>query len=66
MQHPPNAIIEAAVLVPIFRRADGVSRVALIRRSDHGVHGGELGFPGGKREPADRTFLETALRETSE
>jgi 8-oxo-dGTP pyrophosphatase MutT (NUDIX family) len=66
VQHPPNAIIEAAVLVPIFRRVDGVSRVALIRRSDHGVHGGELGFPGGKREPADRTLLETALRETRE
>jgi 8-oxo-dGTP pyrophosphatase MutT (NUDIX family) len=41
-------------------------RVVLVRRSDHGVHGGQIGFPGGKRETADRSLLETALRETHE
>ncbi len=54
------------MLVPIFRRTGGILRVVLVRRSEHGVHGGQIGFPGGKREPADRSFLETALRETHE
>jgi 8-oxo-dGTP pyrophosphatase MutT (NUDIX family) len=54
------------VLVPIFRRADGVLRILFVRRSDHGVHGGQIGFPGGKREPADPSLLATALRETHE
>lgn len=54
------------MLVPILRRADGILRVVLVRRSDHGVHGGQIGFPGGKREAADQSLLETALRETHE
>lgn len=62
----PNPLIESAVLVPILRRADGILRAVLVRRSDHGVHGGQIGFPGGKRESADRSLLETALRETHE
>jgi 8-oxo-dGTP pyrophosphatase MutT (NUDIX family) len=66
MQVKPNPLIDSAVLVPIFRRADGVLRVVLVRRSDHGVHGGQIGFPGGKRDPGDQSLLETALRETHE
>jgi len=66
MDHPAKPLIEAAVLVPVFRRADGVLRVALVRRSDHGDHGGQIGFPGGKREAADESFRETALREARE
>jgi 8-oxo-dGTP pyrophosphatase MutT (NUDIX family) len=66
MQGKPNPLIDSAVLVPIFRRADAVLRVILVRRSDHGVHGGQIGFPGGKREPGDQSLLETALRETRE
>jgi 8-oxo-dGTP pyrophosphatase MutT (NUDIX family) len=66
MQATPNPRIESAVLVPVFRRADGILRVILVRRSNHGVHGGQIGFPGGKREPGDGSLLETALRETFE
>ena len=66
MQVKPNPLIDSAVLVPIFRRADGVLRVVLVRRSDHGVHGGQIGFPGGKRDPADTSLLDTAIRETRE
>ena len=62
----PNPLIESAVLVPVFRRADGIMRIVLVWRSDHGVHGGQIGFPGGKCEPADHSLLETALRETHE
>ena len=66
MRATPNPLIESAVLVPVFRRADGSLRIVLVRRSDHGVHGGQIGFPGGKREPADASLVETALREAQE
>ena len=59
-------IIESAVLVPLYRGGKGEIRLILIRRSDGPVHGGQLAFPGGKREPTDRSLLETALRETCE
>jgi 8-oxo-dGTP pyrophosphatase MutT (NUDIX family) len=57
---------ESAVLVPVFRDAAGDASLVLVRRSDYGVHGGQLAFPGGKREPADASLLATALRETEE
>ena len=44
----------------------GVLRILLLVRTDRGVHGGQLGLPGGRPEPGDRDFLATALRETDE
>lgn len=57
---------ESAVLVPVFRDVAGEANLLLIRRTNYGVHGGQLAFPGGKREPADASLLATALRETEE
>ena len=57
---------ESAVLVPVFRDAAGELTLVLVRRTNYGVHGGQLAFPGGKREPADASLLATALRETEE
>jgi 8-oxo-dGTP pyrophosphatase MutT (NUDIX family) len=57
---------DAAVLVPICRGKHGELRLVLVRRTDRGIHGGQIAFPGGKRTPGDRTLLETALRETRE
>ncbi|HVL34740.1 MAG TPA: CoA pyrophosphatase [Burkholderiales bacterium] len=62
--HTPR--VEAAVLVPVYRRADGDLRLVLIRRSDVGAHGGHLALPGGKRDPSDGSLLVTALREAHE
>jgi 8-oxo-dGTP pyrophosphatase MutT (NUDIX family) len=50
----------------VFRDADGVLRILLLLRTDHGVHGGQLGLPGGRPEPGDADFLATALREAEE
>jgi 8-oxo-dGTP pyrophosphatase MutT (NUDIX family) len=58
---------DAAVLVPVFRDADGELRIAIvIRADDGGLHGGQLGLPGGKPEPGDTDLLTTALREAEE
>jgi 8-oxo-dGTP pyrophosphatase MutT (NUDIX family) len=57
---------ESAVLVPVFRNAAGEATLVLVRRGSHGVHGGQLAFPGGKRDPTDASLLATALRETEE
>ena len=57
---------EAAVLVPVHRSEQGDLRLILVRRSEGGIHGGQLAFPGGKPEPTDRSLLDTALRETRE
>ena len=65
MQNPP-ILRESAVLVPVFRDAAGELTLVLVRRSSYGVHGGQLAFPGGKREPADASLLVTALREAEE
>jgi 8-oxo-dGTP pyrophosphatase MutT (NUDIX family) len=57
---------DAAVLAPVFRDGDDVLRTLLVVRSDHGRHGNQLGFPGGKPEPGDADLLATALREAEE
>jgi 8-oxo-dGTP pyrophosphatase MutT (NUDIX family) len=61
-----KAVEDAAVLVPVFRGDDGDLRIVLVRRTEEGVHGGQIAFPGGKRAPGDGSLLDTALRETEE
>lgn len=57
----------AAVLVPVYRDDEGELRVVLVVRADDGgLHGGQLGLPGGKPEPGDSDLLATALREAEE
>jgi len=54
------------VLVPLWRDAQGALRVVLVRRAEGGLHGGQLAFPGGRREPGDASDQATALREAEE
>jgi len=54
------------VLAPAFRDGDGRLRLVLIERTDHGHHGGQLAFPGGRVDDADESHLATALREAQE
>lgn len=55
----------AAVLVPVVERAHGL-QLLLTRRDLRISSPGQLCFPGGRREPADRSPEDTALREAQE
>ena len=59
-------MIDSAVVIPIYRGRDGELHILMILRNPGGVHGGQIGFPGGKHDPQDDTMLETALRELRE
>ena len=60
------AMIEAAVLVPLVLRDNGLT-VLLTQRTDHlHDHAGQVSFPGGRVEQADQDPIATALRETHE
>ena len=64
---PDNALrAQAAVLVGLVPRPQGV-QVLLTRRTD-GLrqHGGQVSFPGGRIEPDDEDAVAAALRETFE
>lgn len=52
--------------MPVYRGDDGELRVVLVRRTKWGIHGGQIAFPGGKRDPRDESLLATALREAGE
>jgi 8-oxo-dGTP pyrophosphatase MutT (NUDIX family) len=56
----------AAVLAPVYRDAEGNLRIVLIVRTDHGHHGGQLAFPGGRVDEDDESLVATALREAEE
>lgn len=56
---------EAAVLMPITR-SDEPEVVLTLRASGLSTHGGEVAFPGGRRDPEDNDLIETALREAEE
>ena len=61
-----SALRESAVLVPLFLR-DGAPHVLFTKRPETlRQHAGQISFPGGRREPADATPLDTALREAEE
>lgn len=59
-------LTDAAVIVPVYRDKNGELKLVLIRRSEFGVHSGQLAFPGGRYEQSDKSMLHTALRETEE
>jgi 8-oxo-dGTP pyrophosphatase MutT (NUDIX family) len=60
------ALVDSAVLAPLYRDAGGRLGLVFIRRSPFGVHGGQIAFPGGRREAEDPDLLTTALREAEE
>ena len=62
----PTELVQAAVLVPIVERREGLT-VLLTQRTDHlSAHAGQISFPGGRLESTDAGLEAAALRETEE
>ena len=63
-----DRFLQAGVLVPLVKPANKSDwQVILTRRAKHlKHHPGEISFPGGRYESADRRLENTAIRETSE
>jgi len=58
---------KAGVMVLFYPSEENEARLILILRKTYkGVHSAQVGFPGGKREPEDKTMEQTAVRETEE
>jgi len=56
----------AAVLILLYPDNGSVYTVFMQRHDYVGVHGGQISFPGGKKEPADIDVIQTAIREANE
>jgi 8-oxo-dGTP pyrophosphatase MutT (NUDIX family) len=56
----------AAVLILLFPVNGSVHTVFMQRHNYDGVHGGQISFPGGKKEDSDKDLIQTALREAEE
>jgi len=57
---------QAAVLIPVVDRADGLTVLLTKRADDMRNHPGQISFPGGVIEPQDVDAEAAALRETHE
>ena len=57
---------DAAVLIPTIDRGGDHHLLFTKRAADLDEHAGQMSFPGGGREPADDTIVDTALREADE
>lgn len=57
---------QAGVLVLLYPQADELHFVLTRRTTTLRGHSGQISFPGGRRDPADSSFVVTALRETYE
>ena len=63
---PGGTLTAAAVLVPIVTHEERLT-ILLTRRTDHlHDHAGQISFPGGRIEAADKNAEAAALRETEE
>ncbi len=65
-QTPPAKLRDAAVLVPLVDRPDGITLIFTQRTANLACHAGQICFPGGRLEPEDDGPENAALRETEE
>jgi 8-oxo-dGTP pyrophosphatase MutT (NUDIX family) len=57
---------KAAVMMLFYPKNGRTHLVLIVRSSYDGTHSSQIAFPGGKFEPEDTVFANTALRETHE
>ena len=56
----------SAVLVPLFERQGSINILFTVRSHDMEHHKGQISFPGGIAENSDKSFYDTAIRESHE
>lgn len=56
----------AAVLAPVIRRGAELTMLLTVRAETLRSHGGQISFPGGRRDEGDRSVADNALREARE
>lgn len=62
-----SAPVQAAVIMLLYHDNEKLLRVVLtLRQAGLRGHSGQVSFPGGRRDPQDRSLTDTALRETCE
>ncbi len=67
LSEPRDALGDADAAVLIAVTAEPEPQIILTVRASHmRSHPGEVAFPGGRRDAADRSLIETALRESQE
>jgi len=62
----PSHAHQSSVLLLLYPFQAFIGIVLILRPAYGGVHGGQISFPGGKREESDHSPVDTALREASE
>ncbi|XP_075997993.1 peroxisomal coenzyme A diphosphatase NUDT7 [Genypterus blacodes] len=67
-KQPPSvaSLTKASVLIPLFVREGELYTLMTLRSMQLRTGAGEVCFPGGKQDPADRDEVDTALREAEE
>ncbi|MCP4294952.1 MAG: CoA pyrophosphatase [Proteobacteria bacterium] len=63
---PPKGTREASVLIAFYPTPEGLSLIFMKRPDTPDFHGGQISFPGGKKDPVDTDIFCTAVRETEE
>jgi len=61
-----DGTIQGAVVVPIYQKNSQLYLLVTKRTENLSMHKGQISFPGGKKDPKDKTLLQCALRETFE
>ena len=55
-----------AVMILFYQQKNELKFPLILRPDYDGVHGNQVSFPGGKKDPEDGSLIQTALRETEE
>ena len=61
-----NSVIQSSVLLLLFPYNEKIHTCLIRRPLSMRNHGGQIAFPGGRKERLDKNLIETALRESFE